>query len=134
MCENEDADGICNRCEQGYTLDETTHECISNCKEFLEPSPICEYCEHGYILINGDTVCYPVLKKDTEKETDGEKDKEKEKEDDEEKIQKEKEKESNGNEGDGMQFIKYGLVLNFILVLLGLWNENEIILNIHMII
>jgi len=122
MCQSEDADGICYRCEPGYTLDETTHECISNCEEFVETSPICKYCEHGYIPIEGDTVCYPVLKKDTEEEADEEKDKEKE--DDEEKTkkekEKEKEKESNENEGDGMQFIKLGFVLNLILVLLGL--------------
>ena len=124
MCQSEDADGICYRCEPGYTLDETTHECISNCEEFVETSPICKYCEHGYIPIEGDTVCYPVLKKDTEEEADEEKDKEKEDDEEKTKKEKEKEKESNENEGDGMQFIKLGFVLNLILVLLGLWNEK----------
>lgn len=57
MCESGKDDGICYRCKRGYTLDETTHECISNCKEYIEPSPFCEYCEHGYILIEGKKTC-----------------------------------------------------------------------------
>jgi len=61
MCEDEDENGNCNICKQGYTLDGTTHECVSNCEEYVEPSPYCKYCEHGYILIDGDKTCYSVL-------------------------------------------------------------------------
>ena len=61
MCEDEDENGNCKICKQGYTLDGTTHECVSNCEEYVEPSPYCKYCEHGYILIDGDKTCYSVL-------------------------------------------------------------------------
>ena len=61
MCEERDNNGNCYICDQGYTLDATTHECISNCEEYEASSNYCRYCEHGYILIDDDKTCYSVL-------------------------------------------------------------------------
>ena len=59
-CEAEDENG-CLVCKYGYTLDLVNRICISNCKEFIEPSSFCNYCEHGYLLTHDDTVCYSLL-------------------------------------------------------------------------
>ena len=88
-CERRDDDGNCYMCEQGYTLDATTHECVSNCEEYIEPSPLCDYCEHGYILIDDDKTCYSVLGGNEK------------------------------NEEDGIEFIKLSLLLNLFLILLN---------------
>lgn len=61
MCESQDKNGICNLCKQGYELDATTKECVSNCEVYEDPSPYCKYCEHGYILVDGKKTCYSVL-------------------------------------------------------------------------
>ena len=59
-CDSENSDGTCTRCEKGFTLDEGTKKCISNCQEYLNPSSLCDFCEYGYIKINDDKTCYPI--------------------------------------------------------------------------
>ena len=59
-CEEENDNG-CYKCNAGYTLDEENHVCVSNCQEYINPSPLCKYCEHGYVLSHEDTACIPVL-------------------------------------------------------------------------
>ena len=59
-CDSENSDGTCSRCEKGFTLDEETKKCISNCKEYLNPSSLCDFCEFGYIKVNDDKTCYPI--------------------------------------------------------------------------
>ena len=87
MCESQDKNGICNLCKQGYELDATTKECVSNCEVYEDPSPYCKYCEHGYILIDDDKTCYSVLGGNEK------------------------------NDEDGIEFINLSLLLNLFLIL-----------------
>ena len=89
-CDDENSDGTCKKCQVGFTLNEETKECISNCKEYMNPSTICDYCEYGYINVDNDKTCYQVIKKDEEDDEDGD---------------------ENGN-GNGMKFISLSVAFN----------------------
>ena len=70
-CDKEDSDGTCLRCKSGFTLNEETKECISNCQELMKPSNLCEYCEYGYIKIDDDKTCYSVLENNEKENSNG---------------------------------------------------------------